>query len=194
MRNRFAVLTLAFGLLIPAGEMFAQRPQTREGVNISFGFGGGSAGIDCAGCVRTSRQSGTLFYFNVGGTINRHLTLGGELNGFGYSSRNEDDTIGSLMAVAHFYPAPAMGFFLVGGAGFTSLSLDNHVDQVNVTSTGGGVQIGAGYDIRLGRNFSLTPYASFVQGFAGKARVNSVSTSETVKPNYAQIGLGFTWH
>ena len=193
MRNRFAILAVAVGLLVPAGELFAQRPQAREGFNIGFGFGGGSAGIDCSGC-ETRRQSGTVFYLNVGGTINQHLTLGGELNGFGYSSDNEDDTIGSLMMVAHFYPAPAMGFFLAGGAGLTSLSLDNHVDQVNVTSTGGGVQIGAGYDIRLGRNFSLTPYASFVQGFAAKARVNDVSTSETVKPNYAQIGLGFTWH
>ena len=193
MRRELAIFTLAVGLLIPACETFAQRPQTREGVNISFGFGGGSAGIDCAGC-QASRQSGTLFYFNVGGTINRHLTLGGELNGFGYSSRNEDDTIGSLMAVAHFYPAPAIGFFLIGGAGLTSMSLDNHVDQVNVTSTSGGVLIGAGYDVRLGRNFSLTPNVSFVQGFAGKARVNDVSTSETVKPNYGQIGLGFTWH
>jgi hypothetical protein len=193
MRHRVAILAIAAGLLIPGRETFAQRPQTREGVNISFGFGGGSAGIDCSGC-ETKRQSGTLFYFNVGGTINRYLTLGGELNGFGYSSQNEDDTIGSLMVVAHFYPAPATGFFLAGGAGLTSLSLDNHVDQINVSSTGGGVQIGAGYDIRLGHNFSLTPYASFVQGFAGKARVNDVSTSETVKPNYGQIGLGFTWH
>jgi hypothetical protein len=193
MRNRFAILAIAVGLLIPAGETFAQRPQTREGVNIGFGVGGGSAGIDCSGC-QTSRQSGTLFYFNVGGTINRQLTLGGELNGFAYSSQNEDDTFASLMMVAHFYPAPAMGFYLAGGAGLTSMSLDNHVDLVNVTSTGAGAQIGAGYDIRLGRNFSLTPYASFVQGFAGKARVNDISTSDTVKPNYVQIGLGFTWH
>ena len=193
MRTELAIFTLAVGLLIPASETFAQRPQTRQGVNISFGFGAGSAGIDCSGC-ETSRKSGTVGYFNVGGTINRHLTLGGELNGFAYSSKNEDDTIGSLMAVAHFYPASAIGFFLIGGAGLTSLSLDNHVDQVNVTSASGGIQLGAGYDVRLGRNFSLTPYVSFVQGFAGKARVNDVSTSETVKPNYTQVGLGFTWH
>jgi hypothetical protein len=193
MRREVAIFTLAVGLLIPASETFAQRPQTREGLNISFGFGGGNAGIDCSGC-ETDRQSGTVGYFNVGGTINRYLTLGGEFNGFGYSSQNEDDTIASMMMVAHFYPAPAMGFFLVGGAGLTSMSLDNHVDVVNVTSTSGGVQIGVGYDVRLGRNFSLTPYVSFVQGFAGKARVNDVSTSETVKSNYAQIGLGFTWH
>ena len=193
MRTHFAILTVVLGLLIPAGETFAQRPQTREGLNVSFGFGGGSAGIDCSGCP-TSRQNGTLFYVNVGSTINRRLTLGGELNGFASSSRDEDDTIGSLMAVAHFYPAPATGLFLVGGAGMTSMSLDNHVDQVNVTSTGLGAQFGAGYDIRLGRNFSLTPYASYVKGFAGMAKVNGVSAGEKITPNYAQFGLGFTWH
>jgi hypothetical protein len=193
MRTQFAILTVALGLLIPAGETFAQRPQTREGFNISFGFGGGGAGIDCRGC-QTSRQSGTVLYVNIGSTINQRLTLGGELNGFSRSSQNEDDTIGSLMAVAHFYPAPRMGFFFIGGAGMTSMSLDNHVDLVTVTSTGLGAEIGAGYDIRLGRNFSLTPYAAFVQGFAGMAKVNSVSAGEKVKPNYAQFGLGFTWH
>lgn len=193
MRTDFAILTVALGLLIPTGEAFAQRPQTREGFTISFGFGGGSAGIDCRGC-ETSRQSGTVLYLNVGSTISRRLTLGGELNGFSRSSQNEDDTMASLMAVAHFYPAPAIGFFLIGGAGMTTMSLDNHVDQVNVTSVGLGAEIGAGYDIRLGRNFSLTPYAAFVQGFAGTAKVNSVSAGEKVTPNYTQIGLGFTWH
>ena len=193
MRTEFAILTLALGLLIPAGETFAQRPQTREGFNVSFGFGGGSAGIDCRGC-RPSRQSGTVFYLNVGSTINRRLTLGGELNAFARNSQNEDDRIGSLMAVAHFYPAPAMGFFLIGGGGMTSMSLDNRVDLVKVTSTGLGAEIGAGYDVRLGRNFSLTPYAAFVQGFTGIAKLNGVSNYEKVTPNYVQFGLGFTWH
>jgi hypothetical protein len=193
MRTQFAILTVALGLLIPASQTLAQRPQTREGFNLSFGFGGGSAGIDCSGCP-TNRQSGTALFLNVGSTISRRLTLGGELNGLARSSQNEDDTFGSLMAVAHFYPAPAMGLFLIGGAGMTSMSLDNHVDLVNVTSTGLGAQLGAGYDIRLGRNFSLTPYASYVKGFAGMAKVNGVSADEKVTPNYAQIGLGFTWH
>lgn len=193
MRTHFAILTVALGLLIPAGETFAQRPQTREGFNVSFGFGGGSAGIDCRGC-RTSRQNGTVSYLNVGRTINRRLTLGGEVNGFARSSQNEDDRIGSLMAVAHFYPAPAMGFFFIGGGGMTSMSLDNRVDLVKVTSTGLGAEIGAGYDVRLGRNFSLTPYAAFVQGFNGIAKLNGVSNYEKVTPNYVQFGLGFTWH
>ena len=193
MRTEFAILTFALGLLIPAGETFAQRPQTREGFNLSFGFGGGSASIDCRGC-RTSRQSGTVLYLNVGRTINRHLTLGGEVNAFARNSQNEDDRIGSLMAVAHFYPAPAMGFFLIGGGGMTSMSLDNRVDLVKVTSTGLGAEIGAGYDVRLGRNFSLTPYAAFVQGFTGIAKLNGVSNYEKVTPNYVQFGLGFTWH
>jgi outer membrane autotransporter protein len=76
----------------------------------------------------------------------------------------------------------------------TTMSLDNHADLVNVTSTGGGVEMGAGYDIRLGRNFSLTPYASFVGAFAGTAKVNGISAPKKVTPNYAQVGLGFTWH
>lgn len=193
MRTQIAILAATLSMLVPARASQAQRPNSREGVNVSFGFGGGTAGIGCDGCDR-NRQGGTLFYVNVGGTLTRRLTLGGELNGFGYSSNDEDLAIASLMVVAHFYPEPASGFFLTGGAGLTSTSITNHLDRTDVSATGVGLAAGLGYDVRLGRNFSLTPYAQYVKGFSGTVSYNGVNSPGEMNPDYVQVGLGFTWH
>jgi hypothetical protein len=193
MRVHLSIVVVALALTIPANRAAAQRPKTREGFNISFGGGGGSAGVGCSGCGKT-RQSGAIFYLNLGGTVNQRLTLGGELNGIGYHTTGEDVTIGSLMAVAHFYPEATGGFFLTGGGGATSMVITNNLDRTEVSSRGVGLEGGLGYDVRLGRNFSLTPYASYVKGFGGRISYNGVSTSARADPDYLQVGLGFTWH
>jgi hypothetical protein len=131
MRTEIFALITALSLATPASAARAQRPQTRDGVIVSFGVGGGSAGLGCNGCTRV-RHSGTLFYLNIGGTLSPHLTLGGELNGFAHNSAAQDISIGSLMAVAHFYPTRASGFFLTGGAGLTSSAITNHLDGTNL--------------------------------------------------------------
>ena len=192
MRVPRSSLTILLALVVFAVPAFAQRPQTREGVNVSFGFGGGSAGLGCSGCV--NRQSGTLFYINVGGTLSPRLTLGGEINGFDYVSNQEELTLGSLMAVAHFYPEPSSGFFLTGGAGLTSLAIIDYIERSDISATGFGVELGLGYDVRLGKNFSLTPNASYVKGFSGQVSYNGITTPNNVNPDYVQLGLGFTWH
>jgi hypothetical protein len=191
MRIHIVVLATAIGL--SAGELLAQRPHARDGVNVSFGFGGGSAHLGCSLCGR-SRQGGTAYYLNVGGTISPRFTLGGELNGFGYATNDEYITIGSVLAVAHLYPEPASGFFFTVGAGVAGASVEDRLQSVEVYSSGFGIEGGLGYDVRLGRNFSLTPYAQFVKGFSGQVSYSGTSRPDQLNPDYYQIGLGFTWH
>jgi hypothetical protein len=53
----------------------------------------------------------------------------------------------------------------------------------DAAETGVGVNMGLGTDIRLGSNFSLTPFANYLYGsFDGGAT------------NVLQAGLGVTWH
>lgn len=190
---RIYTIIIAVALALPATSLPAQRPHTREGVNVSFGIGGGSAHLGCSGC-GDSRQGGTGFYLNVGGTISPRFTLGGELDGFGFSNNYEDLTISSLLAVAHVYPEPASGFFFTLGAGLTGAAIQDRLQSVDVNATGFGIEGGLGYDVRLGRNFSLTPYAQFVKGFSGQVSYNSIATPRQLNPDYYQIGLGVTWH
>jgi hypothetical protein len=189
MRIHIAILAATVAASLPSQQLRAQHSQTRESLNVSFGLGGGSAHLG-----GRSRQTGTAFYLNIGGTMSPRFTLGGELNGFGFSNNYEDLTIQSLLAVAHVYPEPASGFFFTLGAGLTGANIQDRLQSVEVHSTGFGIEGGLGYDVRLGRNFSLTPYAQFVKGFSGQVSYNSISTSQQLNPDYYQIGLGFTWH
>ena len=197
MFRRSSALVAAWALVLAAAPLLAQgKPQTRQGFNISFGIGGGSAGYDCDGCEDLGRETGTTMFLHIGGTVTPQLTVGGELNGWGKSSRAEDSAIGSAMAVVHYYPILTQGLFLSGGAGFTSLAIRDKTTfpDDEMTSDGFGVQVGVGYDWRVGRNFSLTPYAQYVRAFAGEAEFNGTSTGSDLNPNFFQIGLGFTWH
>jgi hypothetical protein len=57
-----------------------------------------------------------------------------------------------------------------------------------------GLGLGVGYDFRLGRNFSLTPYANVVFRGENDRKLNDVSTGIDASFSLIQIGLGFTWH
>lgn len=73
------------------------------------------------------------------------------------------------------------GFFLKGGLGFSRLEISG--GGVSVSDQGLGLTAGLGYDVRLGTNFSLSPYLRFVWGhFEGGSA------------NHGQLGLGVTWH
>lgn len=198
MCRRASLLLAASALLIGAAPLLAQgKPQTRQGFNISFGIGGGSAGLECDDfCGEVDRETGQTMFLHIGGTVSPQVTVGGEINGWAKISDDEEDVIASLMAVVHYYPVPTQGFFLSGGAGLTSLSVIDKTTVPNeeVTSNAFGLQIGAGYDWRVARNFSLTPYAQYVRGFLGEAQFNGSDTGADLNSNFFQIGLGFTWH
>lgn len=100
------------------------------------------------------------FAIRLGGTVNPHLRLGGELNAWVNDRNGITETVGGLMLVAQYYPARRAGFFLKGGAGLGGSSIED--DFGNRSTDGGFVgQLGLGYDIRIGRRVYLVPTANF---------------------------------
>ncbi len=155
------------------------RPQTREGFFIGFGLGWGSLGCsECDG----EREAGLSGYFKLGGAVNEQLLLGFETNGW---TKEEDGVTlsqGNGSAVAYFYPQPNSGFFIKGGLGLSTLDLEVS-GWGSDSETGLGLVGGVGYDARVGRNFSLSPYANVLHG--------SFDGGST---NVFQAGVGLTWH
>ena len=190
--KRTSLLTLALFLGL-ASPLLAQggHAQARQGFWIGFGLGAGSAGADCADC-SDERDTGVSGYLRMGGTVRPNLLIGGETNGWSYSSDGIDQQMGFISAVAYFYPAPTSGFYLKGGLGFANYTAEDDVDEL--TSSGFGITGGLGYDWRVSRNFSLTPYLNYMRQVGGSLEFNGLDLDESANVNLLQIGLGFSWH
>jgi hypothetical protein len=173
--------------LCGAGTASAQHAQTREGFWIGFGFGYGSAHATCNGCGSTSTGGATGF-LKLGGTLSPNVLLGGAVNGWVKSSGGLTERLGNVTGSVYYYPARASGFFVTGGLGFSSYDLS---DGGSITGTGWGFTCGAGYDVRVGRNISLTPVANFAYGGVGDLSDNFTTGW---KQSVIDFGLGITFH
>jgi hypothetical protein len=152
--------------------------RSRSGFWFTGGLGYGSLGCDgCSG--REGSYSGGLA---LGGTVSQKVVLGVGTNGWYESENGVELTVGTLTALIRFYPSSTGGFFLLGGLGVGSIRVDVAGFGSN-TETGGGALLGLGYDLRVGRNVSITP---FWNGFAVKTSNDDA--------NVGQIGLGLTVH
>ena len=196
---RFMAGAVGLTLLVATPLVAQSKPQTREGFTIGFGLGFGSAGVSCNGC-STDREKAGSGYLRIGGAVRPNLIVAGESQGWTKSvtdqGTNEDITIGALLAVVQWYPEVTDGFHLKGGLGFGSISDDIKDPTFNakLESTGIAFTFGAGYDVRMGKNFSLTPYVSYFATAGAEAKVNGTSANEKLNANLFQLGLGFTWH
>ena len=184
-------------IAIAATSVTAQtKPQTRDGFTISFGLGGGSAGVNCSEC-DNSRESAPSVYLRLGGALRPNLVLSGEVNAWTKTASDEGVdatfTIGTVNVVAQWYPQPAKGWFLSAGVGSGTIHTEVEVPGLGKFSDdtrGFGYQVGTGYDIRVKSNFSLTPFATYFATAGGKTDAGGTK----IDGNVFHIGLGFTWH
>ncbi len=133
------------------------RAQTREGFWFNGGLGIGIAG--CVGCF--GREVGSSGGLSLGGTINERVLLGVGTTGWYKSIDGVALTGGTFDARLRVYPAASSGFFLTAGGGLGSIAVSDGF--VTDSETGVGLLFGLGWDVRVGRNVSLTP---FYNGFA----------------------------
>jgi len=192
--SRWCTLALAVACgLAAATPAHAQKKATgpyREGFWIALGLGWGSATLSCDGCA-TTRYGSSAVTIRLGGTLNRHLLLGGELNAWSRNKSGVTETVGDMTAVAYFYPSASGTFFIKGGVGVAVYDANT---SPKLQSGGLGVNVGVGIDLYLGRTFSLTPYASFLSAVSGNMKVGGTDTGVAAKPNLFQAGVAVSWH
>jgi hypothetical protein len=173
--SRTILMLGLLGAIAPA--VMAQRPQTREGFWFSIGVGGGSLG--CEEC--DERSNGGVGMLAFGGKLSNTVLMAGSANGWTRSEDGATLTVGLVAVEGRFYPSSSGGFFLKAGAGIGSL--DVSFGSVTVSETGAGVLAGLGYDIRVGRMISITPW---VQWFG--------IDYDPGNANVSQLGLALTIH
>jgi len=176
-----SLLVVTIALTAPAA---SQSPREHRGFWISAGVGGGwnltrNVGIDSAS------EGGAGGYLRLGGTITPRLLIGGEVAGWGRSIDGVDVARGNVTVTALFYPSVQTGVYLKGGLGGSSLA--NTVTEGNTTVTvhdeGFGATLGVGWDVRLARNFYITPGIDFLY-----QRASSVDNTILL------MTVGVTWH
>jgi hypothetical protein len=152
--------------------------QTREGFWFNAGFGYGS--LSCLNC--DGYANGFSGGIALGGTLNEKLLLGVGTTGWYRAQDGVWLNVGTLDARLRFYPSTRSGFFINGGLGLGTISLG--VTGIGSESeTGVGLMLGVGWDLRVGRNVSLTPFWN-----------GSAVRTANADASFGQIGLGITVH
>ena len=192
MRAAARVMTLIAVLAVMgAGWAAAQRPQTRQGFWIAFGLGYGSADLTCDGCA-FDREGGGSAHIRLGGTLNQRLLLGGDVSGWTKVIDGVTYTAGNVAFIAQYYPSATGGLFLKGGAGFSTIQFIDGGQQARGDSYG--LSAGVGYDIRVGRNISITPLADLLLGGSRDIRYQGATVIPGLSFNAINLGLGVTFH
>lgn len=181
-RSQWALALLGALLMVaPLANAEAQdgaNKHERRGFWISVGAGVGSLGCDeCGG----SRENGGTAQIALGGTLSPRFQLGVSSNAWAKTVDGVTITMTSVTALAKFYPSATGGFFLQGGLGVGGLELKE--GSLSLSEDGTSAILGLGYDIRVGRNFSITPF------------LNGVGASfDGSGANFNQVGVSLTWH
>jgi hypothetical protein len=168
------IATSAFAETKPTSSTQIETPNSiRSGFWFTAGLGYGTLGCkDCEG-----RENGLSGNLTLGGTVNDRFLIGFGTAGFTKSIDGQRFSLGHYDARIRFYPSRTNGFFVTGGAGIGRMSF------VGESETGFSVLLGLGYDIRVAKNVSLTPF------WNGYAMSNS-----NVDANVGQLGIGVTIH
>jgi hypothetical protein len=188
MRTPLRGLLVLVGVLtlIPPGEAAAQRRRglvdvspdhERHGFWLSLGVGAGWENFrlsNVEGCngqigddFRCDDLAKPSFNLGLGGTVNSHLRLGAEINGWVNEYNDFDtgadvtETLIGVLLVGQVYPLRQLGAFVKGGLGISRSAVSTEGD--NVGETGFSTLLGIGYEIRLGRSVFLTPMATVMQ-------------------------------
>lgn len=161
-------------------------PAQAQRVHTGFWIGFAPGGVAAAG----EEGLGYPLYLRLGATVNQRLLLGVEaynviVNYYGGKS------FGSVAAIALVYPSATSGVFIKPGVGLSHA-------QANCcgTTTGLAAILAVGYDLRLGKNFYLTPNIDLLvttHDRPGEDPLAGAAAFHDTNPTLS-FALGLTWH
>jgi hypothetical protein len=178
-------------LFLCASTMSAQGVAERRGFWFGAGVGMGSARLSCSIC-RSGRDGGGSGYLRVGATLTRQLLLGAETLIWYHSQNSVDYLLGTVQAVAYLYPMRNSGLYIKTGLGIAQYSAKDANDKVSTQALAG--QVGAGYEVAVGKSMSIVPFANFMGTSGSDVRFNDTVSNLSANTSLIQVGVGITLH
>ena len=187
---RFTFAILIGSAVLPASAR-AQTAPSPSTVWVSAGLGGGWTRVSCAIC-RTDRNLGPTGYVRLGMPFRPGIVLGAEASFWTRAGEPVDDEdqrewTRGYSAVLHLYPRPSGAFFVKAGVGQLSFQAN---DQLSTRSVG--VQLGAGYEFRVGQKLYLSNYLNLLASSYGSLQSGGDQVVDDVNVTLVQIGVGLT--
>jgi hypothetical protein len=170
----------------------------RAGFWWGFGLGAGQADVKCEGCTDVDPETFPMLHVSLGGTLSQSLTLGVQFGGgqksgaFGEAS-STDVAVGDANVSVYWYPMSAGNLWIQGG--LTGVFFEAKNGAAKVSAVGGGLTAGVGYDLRMGRNMSITPSLRGAWGGKGKLKDQDENTLvDSWQTNFVEAGVALLWH
>jgi hypothetical protein len=195
MEHRSLLLVTLFLITSPATIARAQSAATndgaipfRHGFFVSAGAGIGSGVIDCSTCSR-DRKAGPVAYVRVGGTINPHLRLGIESDGWKTTTFEIDDKVAFVTADLYLYPSVTNNFWIKGGFGLAAAK--ESVPGHEVKASGAAFAGGIGYDWKVGHgDFVIGQFATYLRQVSGTVNIDGADSGLSASTNILELGIG----
>ena len=119
----------------------------------------------------------------LGGTVNQNLRLGGEVLAWINEHNRTTESLTSVLFVGQLYPLATTGLYLKGGLGLGRNAVDFD-EGGGVGDTGFAGLLGAGWEVRMGRRWYLTPSVDVVEHrYTGRG-------NERYRERLVNFGLG----
>jgi hypothetical protein len=188
-----AIPTLVALLLIASGGASAQ--DTPRGLSVvheggragfwgGFSIGAGGEAFDLRdGAGYSEELYRPTVSLRLGGTVNQSLRLGGEVLAWIDEHDQSVESLTSVLFVGQLYPVASTGLYLKGGLGLGRNAVDFDYGG-GVGDTGFAGLLGAGWEVRMGRRWYLTPSVDVVEHrYTGRG-------SERYRERLINFGLG----
>jgi len=171
---------------------------SRAGFWWGLGLAAAQADAKCDGCPNFDPETFPMLDIRLGATLSPSVLLGLQITGGQKSeafqtNAGTDVTVGDVNVSAYWYPMSSGNLWLQGGLAGVVWQAKNGSNTIHATS--GGLTLGAGYDLRMGGNMSITPSLRGAWGGKGKL-VDQDGNSADVnwQTNFLEAGVSIIWH
>jgi hypothetical protein len=176
------------------GAAQAQQAGSARGLWLSGGIGMGFAASQCDVC-NGGREGGLTANLAFGSTVGNRLALGIEGVGWRGDEGPVNLTLGTVVAVARFYPNPlGAPWYLSAGPGVLFYRADaDDGSEPAITTRSVGVLVGVGYDLRVSDRLAITPQFDFVASVGANLEAEGESLTG-VRHSLLRFGVALTFH